>query len=403
MFIRKRKNVEFAALIDIGSGSVSVSVVYSNIDTNDFEIIWSHRENILLKQIHNSEGTTKHIMTAYMNAVLTLGKEGLQTLYTFDNKAVIKTLQVSVSAPWSYTISKRATIVKEDLFVITPSLIHELTTAAEEKITDELLENEITEALDLQTVNRSVAKILANGYELGSVSKQKAKSLELRLLSVVIQKHLKKTILESRDAVLPKAEVKIFSFVNMIYYVLCAIRPEMQEYCIVNQTFEATEIGIVRDGVLTYSTHTPFGIVTYARNIANVLGITTEEVFGLLESGQLLPRIEKLTKEKKVLCQEIDNQYKQLLCELLAETGDGFTIPKSIFLQTSPKMFDYFKTTIDSATEQASGFKHIVHNLDTEHTTAGEFISESLKHRNVKWVSGIFFHKYCHDTRFTQI
>ena len=400
MFDHKRGNLEYGALLDIGSGSVTVSVVASVLSQNKLDCIWSHQERLRLRESkRDADGQTKHILAALVNAMLALGQTGVATVRQYDHRATIATLQCSVAAPWSYTISKSAQLTKDEPFTLTKQLLRELIQATEAKIYDELHENEITASLELKLVNRSVAQLLVNDYPVDVINGQKALGLEIKMLSVVLQEYLQAAIVKNQETILPSSVPKIYSYMNMLYYVLQHTRPEMREYCLVNLTFEATEIGIVRDGMLTFSTHESYGIANYVYDLAQAIGTEPVEVLGWFESDLWHEQLKELSKSKQETCQQITKDYQQLLTGLFEQTGDDFTIPKTIYVHAVTKLFAPFSGIIYTASEQASNFKHIVHNVDEE-------ILQSLPEdcelqAGVNLISALFFHIHGHDTRFT--
>ena len=74
----------------------------------------------------------------------------------------------------------------------------------------------------------------------------------------------------------------------VFYCVLRQLAPDTTEVCLIDITHEATEIGIVRDGILKYVTHVPFGTFTIARDIASLCKVPNEEALAYLRGNTAL-------------------------------------------------------------------------------------------------------------------
>lgn len=393
-FFSSRQAPTYVALLDIGSGSVTATISAAQ-ESGLPKIIWSTQERILVKEAEGNRNTGKKLMSTLMNVALTLGNEGLQALRAYDSHGHIDVTQVSVSAPWSYTITKRASYDKEEEFTVTHKLIREILEASDQKIADELHEHEVSESLDLDIVSRSVTGLYANDYLLTNPRKQKAKTLRLTQSNTVIQKYLTDFITDVHNKVLPKTELRIFSFTLMLYYVLRDIHPEMREYCVINQTLEATELGVVRNGAIVYCTHDTYGIATLVREIAAVTKAPVDATLAHLQDDSFTKLYESLSAKKQEAIDEIITRYQSVVTGLLDETGDAFTIPKTIYLHSLSCTYDFFARHIEKGAEKTTGFGHIVHNVDRELIEIGEPAQQQERSVScVELISSRFFHKY---------
>lgn len=398
MFSHRRTWADYAALVDIGSGSVTVSVIYNGTKRADsIEFLWTHQERLRLKDTQ-AEGGGKPLLSALLNAMLALGSDGQVALRAHNPHGVIKTLQVSVSAPWSYTITKRVNLHKDEEFTLTEDLVKDLLLTAEKKTTNDITENEVARSLELDIATKALLEIRANDYIVPSVSTQRAHSLHLATASVIVQTYLLEAITEVQQKVLPGAELQLFSAILQFYLVLRESHPEMSEYCLVSVTLEATEIGIVRDGVLTFTTHEPTGIVSLAREIAAITETPVSEVYGQL-SGTTWQDYSKSTPAATAA--KLDTVFKTYIdkvASLFLQTGDDFTVPKTIYLHSAGYTHDVFSSLIDHGAENATGLKHIVHDIDQE---LQNVLQDKPEKTTIQHISGTFFHTYGNDSRFT--
>ena len=397
MFTKQRSNVEYAALLDVGSGSVTVSIVCSNQKTNKVEMVWTHHERLLLKQVVR-QNAEKPILTSVLNCLLTLSSEGILALRGYDKGAQLRTIQVGVSAPWTYTVTKTVRLKKDKPFLIKRSTIDDLRDAAEEKIRTEINENEIAQELELVVVTRSITEMRANDYPFIPKNNHRASSLSMTLSSVIIQNHLHNALIEGCEKILPNAQIQMYSSMLQTYFTLRDMYPEMREFCIVIPTLEATEIGLVRNGVLTYSTHEPYGIAHIAKDISEALNTPIGEVYGQLQADELTIQNDTLSQKAKAVVTEVFGVYRKRLVELFKQTGDDFTIPRSMFVLKTGRSQQPLVQHIEAAAETSTGFKHIVHPIiDGLTLTPDAAVSDT----SIECVSGHFFHRFGFDTRFT--
>ena len=124
--LSKQKS-EFGLLIDIGSGSTLASVVASHHDASTPEIIWSSREHQPLHPRATPEQITKAMITSLMNASLAINTQALHALHAKYPRAKIESVQVTVAAPWSYTIPQTITYTQPTPIRVSAELIRDLT------------------------------------------------------------------------------------------------------------------------------------------------------------------------------------------------------------------------------------------------------------------------------------
>ena len=106
LFRSQSTTVRYGVVIEIGSGSVLVAIVKSDQAATHPEVIWSKREHAPRRSESDLEMSAKGVMTALMNAILLIEGEGKKVLSLTATGATLNHIQVSISAPWSYTITK---------------------------------------------------------------------------------------------------------------------------------------------------------------------------------------------------------------------------------------------------------------------------------------------------------
>ena len=172
----------------------------------------------------------------------------------------------------------------------------------------------------------------------------------------------------------------------------------MTEYCLIDITNEATEIGVVRDGILRYCTHTTAGLSTIARDVAIALDIPLDEAQAFLREPYHSHAMETLAATKKSAIEKILETYRTAVTDLLHETGDSLSIPKTILLHGGQQTEAFFTSQIEMAAKNATGLTHTVHTVTTElltknYTEAERVALEQIAPDTALLVAAQFFHK----------
>jgi len=343
----------YAVIVDIGSGSVLAAIVHSAAGRKHPTIVWSHREHAPLRNIDSLEKSAKSVMTALATALMQLDAEGRTILRDYDGNAKLSELQCSISAPWSYTVTKTVNYNQPKPFTITKELINELVSTAQKKVDTDLEENETLQNFGLQVITRVTLGLTANGYRVKYPEGQKTNELVISHTSVVAQKYLVDTIKEMHQKLFTQCECRKLSFVLMLYIVTQEMLSKTHDVCLVDVTYEATEIGVVRDGILTYSTHTPFGTFSLAREISAITNVPLHEAFGYLHTEKPYVFIKDLNETQKEAIDAVFDAYVERVTKLFCETGDNLSIPRQISLHTDLNSESLFLDLIEKAAKRS--------------------------------------------------
>lgn len=381
-----RKN-KYGIVIDIGSGSVLTAIVHSVQNEKYPTIIWAHREHSALKQISSIEQSAKAVLAALMNASLKLDQEGRRALREYDSKARLTTLQCSIAAPWSYTVTKTINVKHDTLMEITDSLIDELTFSAQKQVEEELNEQAATNSFGLEVITKATMDLLTNGYRVTNPDGERAQALVLTQATVVAQKNLSNGLLEMKQKLFPNATLERVSFILMLYCGVRHLYQNLDDVCLVDVTDEATEIGIVRDGSLRFSTHMSFGMFSLARELSAITNIPLTEALGHLRMKDIAS-IRTLFPESTH--EDIDSlftAYINKLATLFNETGDTLSIPKQIMLHIEDSFQPLFSYLLKKATHQATKIEHSILLM------SDSINSQEQRERHVELIGD-----YTHDT-----
>lgn len=355
----------FGLLIDIGSGSTLTSVVESKRGALSPIIIWSSREHQPLRANATAEQLTKAITTSLVNASLAINTGALRALQAANEGARITSVQVTVAAPWSYTIPQTINYQPPESTRVTPELIEDLTVQADQKVTENVRAQTAINSLGLAITHRLTTNIAANGYTIEAAMGQPASTVSLTQLSAVVRTYLIDAVKDIHQKTLPHTSLLITSTMLALYESLRTYRPGSTLVGIISVGYEATEIGVIRDGELRFTTHTPVGLYTLARQLAEQTDLPVGEIFGAFGSPEPLNFATHVRDAKKTLISAILDTYEQSLQELFLETGDGLTLPPTLLLNCEPAYMPFLAPLITKAAKTASQTSHSMEQFTT--------------------------------------
>ncbi len=407
-FSKAEDEIRYGIIVDVGSGSVLAAIVESDKDQMSPKIIWSKREFIPLRQVNSLNQTVKSIMATLVSVLMMVDSEGRKKLREHASGSKISTLQVTMAAPWSFTVTKTISYKNDKKFTISEHFLTDLLSMARQKVLEELKENENVQELGLEIVSRITTDVVANGYSIKVTGKQTADAIKVVELSNITYKVLSDEVREIQAKMFRTTNLRQYSFMTPFFYTIVDLYPDAMESCLVDVTYEAVEIGVVRNGTLQYCTHTPYGIISLAREIAATLSVTLEEAKNYLIEPDLKIILNKYSDKQKEEIKTIFEAYKNRLMDLFKETGDKLSIPKTIFIHTDSLFAPFFKQQIVEALKTITKSSHMVYNVTGELITKyysedQQVLIKDQKQDTAMLISAQFFHTHPNDEQFEQL
>lgn len=347
---------------------------------------------MILKESDTLETAAKNITTSLLNVFLTLGSEGIKALTEHEKGASLDTLQIAISAPWSYTVTKTVSCIQDEPFTITKDIVDDLIASAKKQALETIDEDDLMHILGLEVITEATINISANNYNTPKPYGAEVTSIQISHTSAISQKHLLDAIREAKEKVLPKTSLEILSFMLIYYSIVKKLAPNTSEICLVDVTSEATEIGIVRDGILRYVTHAPFGINTIARDISALCKIPLKEALGYIRGEINLEKTLKSTVQEELAF--ILTTYEEKLAELFSRTGDTLAIPRPLFIHTDSRTEKFFSEHLKNAAHFVTKGEHGIH-LVTQ-----KLLNDTVIDDTALLLSAHFFHKQDECIRF---
>jgi len=342
-----RSQVRHGLLIDIGSSSVGFAVVVSDPTQKQATTIWQKRDYVKVGSIDTVSEALKPILTTLTDMSLDVAQNGLKVLQQHTGTtASLHSMQVTVSAPWAYTVSRPISFKQAEPFAVTPELIKDLEVTASQQATEQFAADHPKIATELTETSRAVLETTANGYTLPAINNQKTDNLQIHHSVTLVNQTLQTALKELQDKLFPDTPLRITSGMIALFYASKNMHPETTDTCLVDITAEATEIGIVRNGSLTYSTHAAFGTNSLAREIAQTTKRPLSEVAARLSDF--------IQTEHTPDSHNILDSYRQQLQTLFQETGDSLAIPRAIHVLVAENAAAALVPHIQQAASQVS-------------------------------------------------
>lgn len=350
LFNSGKQTCTYALIYEVGSGSVLLSIIESDPTNHTPTIVWSHREYITTNQTPDLERTAKKLGAALMNVGMLCNSEGMQALQSHNAHARITHCLATLTAPWSYTINKTVHYKGEGVgeFTIDLALIQELATEAAEHTQEELAKHEHL-AQDLHIINHRIVSVMANGYEVTELLDKTAQHLTMSHISSLGQAHMTQIINEVHSKTLPKLPLDLHSFMMVLFYVVRGVFPNQSDYCILDVTNEAVELGVVRDKNLTYCSHINGGTNTIAQTINQLTELPHETVMTYLKTPDIEARQSHIPDTKQPLVDKVLLQFQKDLHGLFYEPGDVLITPRTVYLHCDPLLEDFYIEQVQTA------------------------------------------------------
>lgn len=372
---------KYAVVLDIGSASVGAAIVASDAITDENPIIYSKRIQAVIRDA-SSEKPTRAIEEALMQIFLDLSGPGIQALAAYERGATIGHIQLSISAPWSHTVSQQAEYTEEEVFKVSENLLETLVSEAQKKVDGSF--NKATELKNkgLEIISSQTLHTTANGYTITDPRGLETQKVYISHALGIAPSHIMKAVTELRDKIFPGAKIESYTFMLIFYSALRDLFPNRTEACLIDITGEATEIAVVRNHELRKVSHSTIGSQTLTRILVDKLKLPEVSALSVLSNSEI-----ELTKQQKIIADTVIAEYVEELSLLFKSMGDILTIPKPLFIHSDLELELFFESHIKKAAEQATGGTHMIFPV-TKH------IFETQQNRDsALFLSSFFFHK----------
>lgn len=340
---RSKTNSSFGVLIDVGSGSVGIGIVESNPNEKLPRLLFARR---LFMRVTKRNGTeseqVRQMRETLLSANLVLSIDGMSALREREPHGELSSILIMCSAPWARTITRNVSFKSEEPFKITKELIHDLVVGVEEEAATENANQNTIHAEGFSIVERATVDVRINDYSINNPIDLKGTEISLSHITGLVPKEILESIHEVHDKLYPKSTITAHTAMLVLYCVIRNLFPQTNSFVIIDVTGEATEFGIVENGLLINTMHMPLGSNTLIRRIAESGGKTPGDVESLLHgyTNGLLTDETKNELEKETLA------YKTPLIETVQKLLEMGKLPKTLVIVTQSNVYPLFRDII---------------------------------------------------------
>ncbi len=383
----KTKGVLYGVIYDIGSESVGVSIVESD-RSNDFPtVIFSHRVQMRVTKNEVPFDERMRLMReALFSASLIVSRDGVEALTLHDAHARIKNILVTVSAPWSKTISRNVQYSGETELKITRTLIDELVGSAESELNTHAEQANEKGEPGYTIVERATIDVRVNDYEVNSAINLRGKEISLVHVTGIIPNEIITAVEEVEEKIFPNTTIRSHTFLLVLYCVLREVFKEDSALTIIHVTGETTEFGLVENGTLVESISLPHGLNTVVRSLMQKNNQTTKEIYSMLELFHNKSLTDVHSEEIKLGLTE----YTEKLTEALHEHVSTRRFPKKAFVLAPASFSDLFCEVLNPIIKREFGIDSEILTLTPG--VLGETATHDESDMNII-VTSRFFHK----------
>ncbi len=361
----------FQLVLDIGSGSVGAALLDTKFATADHSAcIWSKRVHLVFNDNSGADRMVHALKTALMNALLITNSEGRKELEQIDEKARLSGVHVYITAPWVHTAPRRITYSQEHPFTVNQTLLSDLADEADQSIVQTLTDDPLFTTGAIEVLSTTTSQLEINGYDVPDNQTAEAKTLAFTHHTSFISHPVKQAVVDLIVETFGEINTNLQAFMPHFAAAMIAMRTE-RSFCVFDITHESTEVGIVRDNILTTITQIPIGISTLAKEIAAIKKAPVETGYQLLRNANVADA--KLTNKQRDQVTELIGSYEQALSKQLAELEDDLLPPALVCLHTDRDFADFF-------TQRITHSLHHLYPNDVSITTvpAADIVNQSM-------------------------
>lgn len=337
---KARTKGSYRVSVYIGTGSVAASLVLHPADGSSHVVIWNAHEVIPLKESISKADAQAGTEAAIRNVFKACGTKALKALKAYDRTGRVGAVRVTVAAPWAHTVARSVDLSHTRPFSITEELLHSLKERVSNDARRDLAESEIEGEV---FVSCRLVRMLTNGYLALDPVGARAQELTLTFLIGTVAAWLFETVSDAHEREFAGAELAFATMIDSRARHAPEHNAPLTGY-LVHVGCEATEIGVVEDGIVTRASYTPYGDRSVIRQLAVQRALPVRDAAALIASDE---RLAEAVSRKHL--DEIFALYETNVIELL-ERLEGARPPAQVFLSFEVgKMPSFFERAIGNA------------------------------------------------------
>lgn len=321
-------------LIDIGSASISGAYIQIN---KKYQPILYYTASVPIRARNNSSQQTAIELTL-TELVKMLVMYGAPVFARSTGTSAVDRVLVSIAGPWQHTHTRTERISRPKAFKFTRHIM------------DEMVEKASVVPPGTTQTNKMVITTILNGYEVNNPFGKSAHDAAV----IVLSSFVTSTIADATTKILRKAfntdEIEITAFAPIAYTVFRTIYPHENDFLIMDVTGEATDLALVKQGLLVEVANLPLGIniIRQAAIKAGFNSVSSAQSLKTIEEVVLIDteHNEEFTKHLHAAC----TQWLDKLSDALQKLTVQYALPHTIFLISDEESLGFLKHTLENGT-----------------------------------------------------
>ncbi len=331
MAVFSSENKKVSLLIDIGSGSMTMSLVlfsYGEIPT----FLYTLKRNFIIADKPDSFKLFDNMSSTLDEMLGILIKQGFTNNHWKTNKNNISDVLISFSSPWFLPKTKHVEISDDKSFIISKEFLASII-SSEEKIFEEEIKND-GGGDDFEVIEKSIVHAKVNGYALSETVGQRTKKFDAFLCMSIISLNIldKVFTIILKNVHIEREKILVHTFPLISFSVLRDIFPSNQDFIILDTTSEVSDLTLVKADVITDTASFPSGRNFIIRQIATSFEVSVEiaeSTLSLYMNGRLDNN--SVVKTEEVLI-NVEKEWSIYFDRAIAEISKGGDLPKRIYI-----------------------------------------------------------------------
>lgn len=309
------KKNRILALIDIGSSSIAGG--YASIAPDGSPHI--HYATRIPIEVHDREVAPIDMLKTLGALSTRLLQEGAPALRKAVGSGSIDSVVAAIGSPWQETRIRAEFIDKKGKpFTFTKTLLAEIVANKEAVSEGRIPSGEL------------VIATLLNGYETKNPFGKKAERAELVILSSTIEAKVAASIREEITKLYHTKDVRLTAFAPVSYTVLRDLYPHEKDFLVLHASGEATDLALIKRGLLVDVASIPFGFNSVRREAATGAPVSMDT--------------DSAARTKWI----------SALADCLRSFSDKHALPRTVFLLADEQMREYLGNLLND---------HALHSL----------------------------------------
>jgi hypothetical protein len=346
---------EFRLFIDISSSSATFALIEST--ESEYKTLWHHRERFLIIEDTSDVAYFKKIISTIELCFKKLDSDGFKTLPAGKGKAV-KTLHVSVGAPWSYTIVRKNTLKRDEPFVVSEKLLKKFENETDDRVLEDLKNGVFELGAGLELKNAETITSAVNGYPVNDIFDKEVRSIELVRLLGLYDKKILNELNELAEKYIPSATLMTETNMQVLYEFISHTL-FLEQLTIFDVSGEVIETAVIEAGQLHNVSYIISGLHALVRDMKTETGKESEHILAALKGGldglsaQFPDQTEKITAVYNAHINVMTTALKKILTEV--------SHPEHLFIRTTPGYEALFTNMIESALDAIDDKDYALH------------------------------------------